>query len=90
MGPLGFLALAGVFAYLAIDAYQFERTSRHRIWVVPPSSGRAVGIDPLSLAEQEHLQLNELTAVGGIPCLYWVFVVLSMGCLGVATWLWLV
>ena len=89
MGPLGFLALAGFFAYLAFDAYQFERTSRHRIWAIPPSSGRAVGVDPLSRSEQESLQSNELTAVGGIPGLYWVFVVLSIGCVGVAAWLWL-
>ncbi|QLA81740.1 hypothetical protein EXV95_14475 [Acidovorax sp. JMULE5] len=88
MGPLGFLVLAGFFAYLAFDARQFERTSGHKIWAVPPSSGRAVGVDPLSRAEQDGLQSNKLTAVGGIPGLYWVFVVLSLGCLGVAAWLW--
>jgi len=89
MGPLGFLVLAGFFAYLAFDAHQFNRTAQHRIWAVPPSSERAVGVDPLSRAEQEGLQSNKLTAVGGIPGLYWVFVVLSIGCVGVAAWLWL-
>ena len=88
MGPIGFLVLAGVFAYLAFDARQFERTSRHKPWAVPPSSERAVGVDPLSRAEQEGLQSNKFTAVGGIPGLYWVFVVLSTGSLGVSAWLW--
>ncbi|KRD40975.1 hypothetical protein ASE52_24680 [Acidovorax sp. Root275] len=90
MGPLGFLVLSGFFAYLAFDARQFERTSDHTIWAVPPSSGRAVGVDPLSRAEQEGLQANKFTAIGGIPGLYWAFVVLSLGCLGVAIWLWFV
>ncbi len=89
--PFGLLALSVFFAYLAFDAYQFERSSRHQIWAVPPpSSGRAVGLDPLSRPAQEGLQSNKLTAVGGIPGLYWVFVVLSVGCLGAATWLWFV
>lgn len=90
MGPLSFLVLAGFFAYLAFDARQFERTSGHRMWAVPPSSGRAVGVDPLSGAGQEDLQANKFTAVGGIPGLYWVFVVLSMGGPGVAAWQWFV
>jgi hypothetical protein len=89
MGAFGFLALAGIFAYLAFDAFQFERTSRHQIWAVPPSAGRALGVDPLSRAEQEGLQANKLTAVGGIPGIYWVFVVLSVGCLVIAAWCWL-
>lgn len=89
MGPLGFLVLSGFFAYLACDAHQFDRTSGHEVWAVPPSSGRAVGVDPLSRAEQEGAQSNEITAVGGIPGLYLVFVVLSVGCLGIAAWLWL-
>lgn len=89
MGPLGFLVLSGFFAYLAFDAFQFNRTSAHKVWAVPPSSGRAVGVDPLSRAEQEGLQSDEITAVGGIPGLYWIFVMLSVGCLGIAAWLWL-
>ena len=89
MGPLGFLVLSGFFTYLAFDAHQFNRTSAHKVWAVPPSSGRAVGVDPLSRAEQEGAQSNEITAAGGIPCLHWVFVVLSVGCLGIAAWLWL-
>ncbi|MBD9395040.1 hypothetical protein IB243_22140 [Acidovorax sp. ACV01] len=47
-------------------------------------------MDPLSRAEQEGLQANKFTAIGGIPGLYWAFVVLSLGCLGVAIWLWFV
>ena len=89
MGPLGFLVLSGFFAYLAFDAHQFNQTSAHKVWAVPPSSGRAVGVDPLSRAEQEGAQSNEITAVGGIPGLHWVFVMLSVGCLGIVAWLWL-
>jgi len=88
MEPLGLLALSGLFAYLAFDAHQFERTARHRIWAVPPPS-RAVGVDPLSLAEQEGAQSNKFTAVGGIPGVFWVFVVLSIGCFEAAIWSWL-
>ena len=89
MGTFGFLLLAGIFAYLAFDAHRFERTSRHRPQAVPPASGRAVGTDPLSRNEQEGAQTNKYTAVGGIPGLYLVFVVLSAGCLGAAGWSWL-
>lgn len=89
MGPLGFLFLSGFFAYLAFDAHQFNWTSGHKVWAVPPSSDRAVGVDPLSRAEQEGAQSNEITAVGGIPGLYCVFVALSVGCLGIAAWRWL-
>ncbi len=89
MGPLGFLVLSGFFAYLAFDAHQFNQTSAHKVWAAPLSSGRAVGVDPLSRAEQEGAQSNEITAVGGIPGLHWVFVMLSVGCLGIAAWLWL-
>jgi hypothetical protein len=46
-------------------------------------------VDPLSRTEQEGLQSDEITAVGGIPGLYWIFVMLSVGCLGIAAWLWL-
>ncbi len=90
MGPLGFLILSVFFAYLAFDSRQFERTSSHKIWAVPSSSGRAVGSDPLLRVEQEGLQANKFTAIGGIPGLYWVFVVLALGCLGLAAWLWFV
>lgn len=89
MGPLGFLVLSGFFAYLAFDAHQFNRTSGHKVWAVPPSSDRAVSVDPLSRAEQEGAQSNEITAVGGIPGLYWVFVALSVACFGIAAELWL-
>ncbi len=90
MAPFGLLALSAFFAYLAFDAHQFERTSRHQIWAIPPqSSDRAVGVDPLSISEQAGLQSSKFAAVGGIPGLYWVFVVLSIGCLGAAAWLWL-
>ena len=88
MGPLGFLLLAGFFASLAFDARRFDQTARHKIWAVPPSTDRAVGVDPLSRAEQEGAQSNRFTAVGGVPGLYLVFVALSLGCLGVAAWLW--
>jgi hypothetical protein len=71
MGTFGFLALAGFFAYLAFDAHQFERTSRHRAWAAPPP-GRAVGEDPLSRPAQEAAQTNKYTAIGGIPGLFWV------------------
>lgn len=43
----------------------------------------------MSRTEQEGLQSDEITAVGGIPGLYWIFVMLSVGCLGIAAWLWL-
>lgn len=88
MGALGFAALAGFFGFLAFDAYRFEGTSRHRIWAVPPGSGRSVGADPLSIRAQQALQVNKLTAVGGIPGLFWVFVILSAACLGVSGWMY--
>jgi hypothetical protein len=88
MGTFGFLALAGFFAYLAFDAHQFERTSRHRAWAAPPP-GRAVGEDPLSRPAQEAAQTNKYTAIGGIPGLFWVFVVLAIGCLVAAFWSWM-
>lgn len=87
MGTLGFVLLAGFFGFLAFDAYQFERTSRHQIWAIPPSSNRSVGTDPLSFREQQALRGNKYTAVGGIPGLFWVFVVLTVGCLGAAGWM---
>lgn len=90
MGTLGFLALAVFFGLLAFDAHQFERTSRHRVWAVPPHpADRAVGVDPLSVSSQAAAQMNKLTAIGGIPGLFWVFVVLSLGCLGLALRKWL-
>lgn len=89
MSTVGLLFFGVLFAYLGFDAYQFERTSRHRIWAVPPNSGRAVGVDPLSLSEQAGAQSNEITAVGGIPSLFWLFVVLSMGSFAAALWSWL-
>ena len=87
MAALGFLLLACLFAYLAFDAHTFERTSRHQVWAVPPNR-RAIGVDPLARAEQEDAQTNKMTAVGGIPGLYWVFVVLSLGSFGAAAWSW--
>lgn len=89
MEPLGFLALAVFFGCLALDAHQFQRTSRHRVWAVPPDADRAVGVDPLSVSSQAGAQANKHRAIGGIPGLYWVFVVLSLGCLGVALLKWL-
>ena len=86
MSTLGLLLLAAFFAALAVDAYQFDRTSRHRIWVNPFSTGRAVGVDPLSRRAQESAQTNRFTAIGGIPGLFWVFVVLAVGCLVLAGW----
>jgi hypothetical protein len=89
MGTLGFFLLAAFFALLAFDARKFERSSRHKIWAVPPDSWRGVGVDPLSRQAQEAAQSNKLTAIGGIPGLFWVFVVLSLGCLAGAVWSWL-
>lgn len=88
METLGLLALAAVFAYLGFDAYGFERTSKHRVWSATPPS-RAIGEDPLSLASQEGAQANKYTAIGGIPGLYLVFAVLSLGCIVAAAWLWI-
>jgi hypothetical protein len=88
MSILGLVILGVIFALLAIDAFQFDRTSRHRVWAVPPSSERSIGTDPLSLSEQQALQTNKFTAVGGIPGLYWVFVGISVVCLASAGWLY--
>jgi hypothetical protein len=88
MSPVVLLLLAAVFAGLAFDAYQFRHSSRHRVCAATPPS-RAIGVDPLSLPAQEAAQTNKYTAVGGIPGLHWVFVVLSVGCLVAAGWVWL-
>ena len=88
MGTIGFLLLSLFFGYLAYDAHQFERTSRHTPWAVPPDAGRAVAVDPLSRSEQEGAHTNKFTAIGGIPGLYWVFVALSAGSLAAAAWTW--
>jgi hypothetical protein len=88
MSPLVLLLLAALFGYLAFDAYQFRHSSRHRVWAASPP-GRAIGVDPLSLPAQEAAQTNKYTAVGGIPGVHWVFVVLAVGCLVAAVWVWL-
>lgn len=90
MSTLGFLMAAAFFAVLALDAHQFEESSRFKVFAVPMRNmGRAVGVDPLSLSEQERAQSNKLTAIGGIPGLFWVFVVLALDFLAAAAWsLW--
>lgn len=76
-----------LFAVLAFDAYQFEASSRFKAFAVPMERmGRAVGVDPLSTLEQDRAQTNRFTAVGGIPGLFWVFVVLAAGFLAAAAW----
>lgn len=88
MTPLILSLFAIFFAGLAYDAFRFERTSRHQPWSVTPSR-RAVGADPLSRPEQEAAQSSRYTGVGGIPGLYRVFVLLSVGCVAGAAWSWL-
>ena len=85
MSALVLLVLAGFFGYLAFDAYQFHASSQHRVWSAP-STGRAVGMDPLSRPEQEAAQTNRYTAIGGIPGLHWVFAALSFACIAAAGW----
>lgn len=87
MNILGFLVAAVVFAALAFDADHFEASSRSKVFAVPIDGlRRAVGVDPLSRSEQESAQSNKLTAIGGIPGLFWVFVALALGSLAAAAW----
>ncbi|CAN7570661.1 MULTISPECIES: hypothetical protein [unclassified Variovorax] len=87
MLAFGFLLASLFFAALAFDAYRFEASSRFKAFAVPiERMGRAVGVDPLSTLEQDRAQRNEFTAVGGIPGLFWVFVVLAAGFLAAAAW----
>lgn len=87
MSTFGLVMASVFFAVLAVDAYQFEASSRFKAFVVPMDRmGRAVGVDPLSRSEQEGAQSNKFTAIGGIPGLFWVFVILALGFLTAATW----
>lgn len=87
MSTFGFLMVSVFFAVLAFDAYRFEASSRFKAFAVPiHRMGRAVGVDPLSRSEQDGAQTNKLTAIGGIPGLFWVFVVLALGFLAAAAW----
>ena len=87
MSIFGFLMAAAFFAVLAFDAYQFEASSRFKVFAVPIDRlRRAVGVDPLSRPEQEAAQSNKLTAIGGIPGLFWVFIALALGSLAAAAW----
>ncbi|MGJ7498638.1 hypothetical protein ACSFA8_26775 [Variovorax sp. RT4R15] len=83
----GLLMASLFFAVLALDAYQFEASSRFRAFAVPMERmGRAVGVDPLSTLQQDQAQTNRFTAVGGIPGLFWVFVALAAGFFAAAAW----
>ena len=86
MLALWFLLASVFFAALAFDARQFEASSRFRSVVPIERMGRAVGVDPLSTLEQDRAQTNQYTAVGGVPGLFWVFVVLAAGSLAAAAW----
>ena len=80
MSALWLFALAAFFGYLAHDAWQFRNTSQHRVWAVPPASGRRVGQDPLSVGEQGFSRSHEYTGAEGIPGLHWVFLFFSGAC----------
>ena len=80
VSPLWFFALAFFFGYLAYDASQFRHSVNHRVWAVPPASGRAVGADPLSVREQEAARSNKFTGAEGIPGLHWAFLVMALAC----------
>jgi hypothetical protein len=88
MSTLGFLLLTVFFAYLTYDSRQFRNSFRHRIWAVVPLTQER-GVDPLSLREQQGLQSNRYTAVGGIPGLHWVFAALAVGSASATIWSWL-
>jgi len=88
MSTLGFFLLTMFFAYLTYDSLQFRRSARHRVWaVVPPTRER--GVDYLSVSEQQSLQSNRYSAIGGIPGLHWVFVLLTVGSAVATVWSWL-
>lgn len=80
MSPLWLLALAVFFGYLAYDAFQFHHSVNHRVWAVPPASGRAVGADPLSVREQGTSRSHKYTGAEGIPGLHWVFLAMALVC----------
>lgn len=90
MSPLWLFALAVFFGYLARDAWQFRRSSRHQVWAVPPVSGRAVGEDPLSRWEQDLSRSHKFTGADGFPGLHWIFVLMALVCAGSGVHLWLV
>lgn len=65
MTTVGCLLATVFFGCLSYDAYQFRNSASYRVWAVPSPIMRK-GVDPLSLREQERLQTNKLTAIGGI------------------------
>lgn len=89
MSPLWFFALAIFFGYLAYDAFQFHASVNHRVWAVPPVSGRAVGVDPLSVREQGVSRSHKYTGAEGIPGLHWVFLVMALACAASGAYFWL-
>ncbi len=89
MSALWLFALAIFFGYLAYDASQFRHSSHHQVWAVPPVSGRAVGVDPLSVREQGSSRSDSYTGAQGIPGLHWVFMLLAVGCAGSGAYLWI-
>lgn len=85
MTTFGFLLATVFFGCLSYDAYQFRHSANYRVWAVPSPIMRKGG-DPLSLREQERLQTNKLTAIGGIPGLHWVFGILAVGSAACSLW----
>ena len=89
MSPLWLFALATFFGYLAYDACQFRYSANHRVWAVPPVSGRAVGADPLSVREQGTSRSHKYTGAEGIPGLHWVFLVMALACAVAGAYIWI-
>lgn len=89
MSPLWLFALATFFGYLAYDAFQFLHSANHRVWAVPPVSGRAVGADPLSVREQGISRSHKYTGAEGIPGLHWVFLVMALACAVAGAYFWI-
>ncbi len=85
MSTVGFIALTAFFAYLTYDSAQFRKSSGHHVWAVP-SSVQQKGIDPLCRQEQEGLQANRYTAIGGIPGLHWIVAGMTVGSPVAAAW----
>ena len=89
MSPLWLFALATFFGYLAYDALQFRHSANHRVWAVPPVSGRAVGAAPLSVREQGTSRSHKYTGAEGIPGLHWVFLVMALACAVAGAYFWI-
>ena len=89
MSSIWLFALAIFFGYLAYDAFQFRHSVIHRVWAVPPVSGRTVGADPLSVREQEASRSHKYTGAEGIPGLHWVFLVIALSCAASGAYFWI-